>query len=118
MKRGNFVSGLLAAPLALKARMLALFQKRPIELCGAPIGNLVLRGKTEIHSPLGQALIDRWAATTPNPFTSPRGKFSQRRQFGRATYITGLDQPFSDQPAAYCSRPRGHNGPHALLFTR
>jgi len=58
MKRRNFLSGLPATPLALKARFLALFQKRPVELCGAPIGNLVPRGKTEIRSPLGQALVD------------------------------------------------------------
>ena len=65
MKRRNFLSGLMAAPLALKARVLALFQRRPVELCGAPV--------------LGC-------------------------------------QP--DRLLLFCSLPRGHKGPHALLFTR
>jgi len=46
MKLRNFLSGVLASPLALKARFLALFRKRPVELCGAlvlgggPVGTL------------------------------------------------------------------------------
>ena len=36
MKRRNFLSGLLAAPLALKARLARFFGRRPpVELCGA-----------------------------------------------------------------------------------
>ena len=35
MKRRNFLSGLMAAPLALKARFLGSFARKPIEQCGA-----------------------------------------------------------------------------------
>ena len=42
MKRRNFVSGLLAAPLALKARLARFFackpaERKPVEFCGAAI---------------------------------------------------------------------------------
>jgi|SRR5215472_3226239 len=121
MKQRNFLSGLMAAPLALKARILALFARKqlPVELCGAPIVN-VQRGKTGIRSPWGQAFVDHWAATTPNPFTSPPGQFTQRVTHGRETYITSLDQPFNDPTTSRlllppsCSRPRGHKGRHSL----
>ena len=37
MKRRNFLSGLMASPLALKARVLALFARKPVEPCDVPI---------------------------------------------------------------------------------
>jgi hypothetical protein len=37
MKRRNFLSGLMAAPLTLKARLAQLFVRKPIESCGIAI---------------------------------------------------------------------------------
>lgn len=61
MKRRNFLSGLLAVPLALKARLARFFGRpdlsgsagiprndpKPVELCKAPIGRVVLRRQPE-----------------------------------------------------------------------
>ena len=37
MKRRNFLSGLLAAPLALKARLARFFGRKPVEPCSVPM---------------------------------------------------------------------------------
>ena len=37
MKRRKFLSALLAAPMALEARLLAFFARKPVAHCDAPI---------------------------------------------------------------------------------
>lgn len=57
MKRRNFFSGLLAAPLALKARLAQFFGRKPVELCSAPIWNRMVwaRGPVRPNSNLASA---------------------------------------------------------------
>ena len=60
MKRRNFLSGLMAAPLALKARLVRFFARKPTgtkdavpatELCGAPIFESVTPKVAEYYQP-------------------------------------------------------------------
>lgn len=83
MKRRNFLSGLLAAPLALKARLLAFFAPR----CGA------LLWLTPSQRQMIQILSE---GKSMKEAVAPQKNF---------------------RPARRCL-PRGHQGPHALLFTR
>ena len=82
----NFLSGVLASPLALKTRFLALFRKRPVELCGA----LVLGGEPVRKLPSDPRLL--------------------RRQPALQHLFPLLDR----EPPFLCSLPRGHKGPHML----
>jgi len=40
MKRRNFLSGLMAAPVALKARLAQFFVRKPVESCGIAVFGL------------------------------------------------------------------------------
>lgn len=129
MKRRNFLSGLLAAPLALKARLARFFGRKPVELCNAPIRKPVVRAQPDVRahltrlaevfwkegsslSPEGQAWVDKGVASASLPFRS------ERIESRGCLMVTGLDQPISNPPSAHCSLPRGHKGPHVLLNPR
>ena len=114
MKRRGFLSGLLAAPLALKARFLAFFARKPVELCGAAIFDGLL-----------PRISDHYRRTTPKnclellaqgksmeEAAGPLIKIAPRAQQALARRMESF------YPVARCPRPRGHKGPHALLFTR
>ena len=99
MRRRNFLSGLMAAPFALKARFLALFQKRPVELCGAAIfGTFMPKAIFGNEHTCGR----------PSPFM--RRLIRQAREANK--------NPRIDRKPVHCSLPRGHQGPHVLLNTR
>ena len=100
MKRRNFLSGLLAAPLALKARLARFFGRKPAELCNAPVGNHVLRLQRDLPLPKnGRALMRMMrAGSTPDYTDSVK-----------------LSRNFL---SVHCSLPRGHKGPHVLLNPR
>ena len=148
MKRRNFLSGLLAAPLALKARLARFFGRpdlsgsagiprndpKPVELCNAPIGKSVARVQPEAAQ--RQALLERakcllGPALSMQPDVRPACQAlverwvsvstpfrSQRTYHHGELFLTGLDQPISNPPSFHCSLPRGHEGPHALLNPR
>ena len=124
MKRRNFLSGVLASPLALKVRFLAFFRKRPVELCGAPIlGSFVLGDQRIRHSCVDrQHCNDLWAEFSA--FAQREGERGEddlnrlRAAWSRTIASWKADnEPTTSQPV-YCSRPRGHNGPHMLLNPR
>lgn len=125
MKRRNFLSGLLAAPLAFKARLARFFGRKPVELCNAPIGKPELDTQPDVEglarlaavlvgnsSMSPQALVDKWVASASTPFRS------ERTELHGTLFVSGLDQPITDPPSAHCSLPRGHKGPHVLLNPR
>lgn len=85
MKRRNFLSGLMAAPLALKALFLAFFAPR----CGA----------------------------LPWPMLTPRER-QMIQLLSEGKSMKEAVAPQKNFRPAHCSLPRGHKGPHALLFTR
>ena len=111
MKRRNFLSGLLASPLALKARFLALFQKRPVELCGAPI--------------LEWSAAQPVQATRQSLALTPRqrevvhllaGGKSMKEVVGVLNLAPRTAACHSARKHIfYCSLPRGHKGPHMLV---
>ena len=105
MKRRNFLSGLMAAPLALKARFARFFVgKRPVERCGAPIfGEFSTARHQQFYQLLAEGKsvkqardILKTAPLTVDPLTLAPRK-------------AGLHDPG-------CSLPRGHKGPHGLLL--
>ena len=128
MKRRNLLSGLLAAPLALKARLARFFERKPVELCNGPIRKPVLRVQPDVRahltglvaalegssslSPKGQAWVDRWVASASLPFRS------ERIESRGCLMVTGLDQPISNptlRPLLPATRPQR---PHVLLNPR
>ena len=118
MKRRNFLSGLMAAPVALKARFLALFQKRPVELCGAPILEWsTARPQSWRGIPLSglkpsESLPSEYPATPTAAIRKQPKSLTARQQEIVQMLIAGSSALF------YCSLPRGHKGPHALLNPR
>ena len=119
MERRNFLSGLMAAPLALKARFLALFQKRPVQPCGAPIWrgfrlpciyelscnrSLWIR-KGEILKLLCAGKIDEEVASR------------QFSELNEAISRNTDSHPIPVEAPFHCSRPLGHKGPHIQLNT-
>ena len=101
MRRRNFLSALLAAPLALKVRYARFYvRKRPVELCGAAVfGALAL-------APCRRALNDY--QTARNRSLTPR----QREVIEANSFALAHCQP------VHCSLPRGHKGLHMLLNPR
>lgn len=121
MKRRNFLSGVLASPLALKARFLALFRKRPVELCGAPIlGRFV-------HDCQSQSQLARTMLTHNQSLTARQREIVQLLAEGKSLKELADESQaeLAARKAAFqaktrrqpirCSRPRGHKGPHVLL---
>ena len=100
MKRRNFLSGLLAGPLALKARLARFFGRKPVELCNAPIGNRVMWNRADPESPEGQHSLYMSEAleALPDAFRS------------QGINLDGYSAP--------CCLRRGHKGPHVLLNPR
>ena len=107
MKRRGFISGLLAAPLAFKARIAQFFVRKLVESCGfaifgvpkipesyQPLPNLPLLAQ-------GKSLKE---VTGPRVKIPPHIRQKLARRIG-TNYST-----------ARCSLPRGHKGPHAVLF--
>ena len=96
MKRRNFLSGLLAAPLAVKAQLARFFvPTRCVERCGAELRGAPITFSTARQQQVFQLLakgksreaFDILKAAPPTrPFTGPR-----------------------------CNRPLGHKGAHMLL---
>jgi hypothetical protein len=125
MKRRNFLSGLLAAALALKARILALFQKRPVELCGAPI----FLGAAEQPEQPQPKPAQSWrgvplSAARNQTLTSRQREVVQLLAEGKsmkeAPGTLGVEPPTparqpDRKPLLFCSLPRGHKGPHMLV---
>ena len=96
MKRRNFLSGLMAAPLALKARLAQFFVRKPVALCGAPMfGTFMLRA----------ILRDPHPGEFPDPFMLKLIRLAREAN----------KHPRVDRKPVHCSLPLGHKGPHALL---
>ena len=116
MKRRDFLSGLTAAPLAMKARLARFFARKPVQPCGAPIfGGSVFGGpyqfsrnqslrirQGEILKLMAAGKIDEGVASR---------RISKLRE---AMSRNAASQPIQAQPFR-CSRARGHKGPHMLL---
>ena|SRR5215472_333424 len=103
MKRRNFLSGLLASPVALKTRFLA--RKRCAEICGAPILGLVHRyqpARYQILTARQREVVELLAG----------GKSMKE-----AADVLKV-APLTVTLQAHCSLPRGHRGPHVLLNPR
>ena len=94
MKRRNFLSGLLAAPLALKARLARFFERKPVALCNAPLGRVVMCEQPD-------------TARAPAVWDLMRGQSIPTRL---VPVFSGL--------AVRCSLPRGHKCPHTWLNPR
>ena len=106
MKRRNFPSGLMAAPLALKARIAQFFVRKPVEPCGAPIfGELSAARPQQVVQLLAEGKSLKEVAlllgVAPRPVAP----------------LTVAFHPVHCAPA-HCSLPCGHKGPHVLLTTR
>src|SRR5215469_6193741 len=103
MKRSGFISGLLAGPLALKARLLASLRNRPVELCAAPIFDSRVTSLTPRQRELIQRLSEGKAA-----------QVIEAAEAAGARDVTGRATSHPAYPS--CNRPRGHKGPHILLL--
>jgi hypothetical protein len=106
MKRRNFLSGLLAAPLALKARIAQFFVRKPVEPCGAPIlGGPVQPASHQWHQ---REIIQLLAQG-----------FSMK-DVARVLNLAPHTWAFhpAREPLLFCSLAPSHKGPHMLLNTR
>jgi len=111
MKRRNFLSGLMAAPLAVKARVARFFVRTPVEPCSATIVEV------PVDPPRPRALIayEQRVIQLMN-----QGKIddeeARRRvlKLRKAVYRTA-DRHITRRPLFRCSLPRGHKGPHMLV---
>ena len=132
MKRRGFISGLMAAPLAVKARIARFFVRKPAgtksavpttELCGAPIlGGFV-------HDCQSQSQLARTMLTHKQSLTARQREVIQmlaegkslRQAAGAAGFKLAprtVDCHTVREPLLLCSLPLGHKGPHMLLNTR
>jgi hypothetical protein len=115
MKRGNFLSDVLASPLeTLKARFLAFCALEHYPgLCGAPIlGGPVPAG--EPVQPLRSEPVGSQPARYPRSLTARQREVVRLLAEGKSIKeAVGLLKQRSPQSFfAYCSLPRGHKGPH------
>jgi|SRR5215469_6173507 len=107
MKRRNFLSGLMASPLALKARFARFFvRKRPVELCGAPTIFSTLR-----QQQLVQLLCEG------KSLKETADLLKEAAVVLKVAPLTVELRTEASHPV-HCSLPRGHNGPHVLLNPR
>jgi len=115
MKRRNFLSGLLGAPLALKARLARFFARKrlPVEL-GVPIFGSFVIGDSEIR----QSCVDpQHNQDFMTALAAGESGHSLRAALSREAASWKADnEPARSQPVR-CSLPRGHKGPHMLLNT-
>ena len=109
MKRRNFLSSLLGAPLALKARWAQFFVRKPVELCGAPILN------APVHPPRTRAIIANQARIMELMAPGIDEGEAHRRILKLIEAYCKVDRHRVRKPFFYCSRPLGHKGPHMLL---
>ena len=116
MQRRNFLSGLMAAPLALKARFARFFVCKPAEPCGAPIfEGLVPNDSYELAR--NQSISPRQRQVV-QLLTEGKSLKEVADLLGVAPRpvapLTVAFHPVHCAPAR-CSLPRGHKGPHMLL---
>ena len=111
MKRRNFISGVLASPLALKARFLALFQKRPVELCGATV--LEWSAAQAVQPARGQSLTPRQREVVQ--LLSEGKSMKEAAAVLKPTPRT-VARRTDRKHVFYCSLPRGHKGPHTRII--
>lgn len=118
MKRRNFLSGLMAAPLALKARIVQLFARKPVEPCGA----LILGGPEKPQPKPARS----WRSAARNQPGTPRqreviellAEGMSMREAAKAMGLNPVPRPDCHRdrrPLLFCSLPRGHKGPHMLV---
>ena len=125
MKRRNFLSGLLAAPLALKARFLAFkarfFARKPVEPCGGLIFEGCLIGGSYREEQKVRERMKLFSAEHDDPLTLlAAGQPAEVVLAPWRKFVEELKsdwQPVRTQPI-FCSLPRGHKGPHVLLNPR
>jgi hypothetical protein len=112
MKRRNFLSGLMAAPLALKARLARFFvPTRCVEPCGAVLCGTPTIFFTARQQQFFQLVNQGFSATEAFDMlkeASPTPPISSVLPKSRKTAFHG----------PRCSRPLGHKGPHMLLNPR
>jgi hypothetical protein len=97
MKRRNFISGLLSAPLALKARIAQfLVRTRCVEICGAPIFKPRQRDVVQLLAE-GKSMKEAVATRRGASFKAPHP---------------------ARIPLLLCSLPCGHKPPHIWLNPR
>ena len=106
MKRRNFLSGLLAAPLALKARFLALFACSPVAQCDAPI-----MAQSAPRYILMQSLATGSLTRRQREVVELLAEGKSLKEAGGRT----VDCHTARNPLLYCSLPSGHKGPHVWL---
>src|SRR5215469_5715948 len=109
MKRRNFLSGLMTAALALKARFLAFFACKPVEQCDAPI-----LGWSAPRYILIQSLATR-------PLTRRQRQVVELLAAGKSLKEAAggrVDCHTARNPLLFCSLPLGHKGPHVWLNPR
>ena len=115
MKRRNFLSGLLTAPLALKARFFA--RKRCTELCGAP----VFRGLVFHDHSARQRPVNR-STSTRQVISPSTDQVIQLLAEGKSIKELGAlkvaPRKAGFHPTYSCSLPRGRKGPQLLLNPR
>ena len=109
MKRRNFLSGLLAAPLAVKARVAQFFVRKPVESCGIAIFGGPHKVPEYYPSVPDLRLLAQGKSL--KEATGPRIKIPPRARQELARRMTIC-------PPIRCSLPRGHKGPHTLLNPR
>ena len=122
MKRRGFLSGLLAAPLAVNARVTRFFagKRLPVELCGAPIwrgfrqpGTYELSCNRSLWIRKGEILKLLCAGKIDEEVASRQfSELNEAISRNTASHPIPVEAPF------HCSRPRGHKGPHVLLNPR
>jgi hypothetical protein len=112
MKRRNFLSGLMAAPLALKARFLDLFARKHVGPCGALIFGRLLPKVPEYYPPLPDLRI----LAQGKSLTEAMGPPIKIPPHIRRAAAQRMAKLYS--VALHCSLPDGHKDPHMLLNTR
>jgi len=110
MKRRGFISGLLAAPLALKARLAKFFVRTPcVERCGAPIlGGPVQPARYWSPTARRREIVQLLAEGKSMKEVAGVLKLAPR----------SVDCHTASNPLLFCSLPLGHKGPHVLLNPR
>ena len=120
MKRRNFLSGLMAAPLAVKARVARFFgRKPPTELCGAPILGSFAH---DCQSQLARTMLTHKQSLTARQREVVQ-LLAEGKSMKEVAAVFGLAPRTVDchrarKPLLFCSLPRGHKGPHMLLNPR
>ena len=121
MKRRNFLSGLFAAPLALKARVLAFLGRKP-EPCGALILEAPEQSQPQPARSRPSAASNQ--SLTPRSLTARQREVVQLLAEGKSMKEVAdalgvaprtVDCGTARKSLFFCSLPRGHKGPHMLV---